>query len=186
MTESPQPNSEPSTEPDGLEAPTFRRGAAHSFATLVALLVLYYALPIGGRLEPAGTVALTLVGLLVGVVAITALAGSQIRRQIRWGRDANIRIQSLLALVYLAIVLFATTYFSLATGTEEQFAGLVTKTDALYFTLTTLATVGFGDVHAAGQAARAIVTFQIAFNLVVIGALISTITSRIRRGTHHS
>lgn len=184
MTESPE--HEPSTQRDGLEPRTFRRGAAHSFATLLALLVLYYALPIGGRLDTPGTVAITLAGLLVGLVAITALAGSQIRHQIRSGGDANVRVQSLLALVYLAIVLFATASFSLATATEAQFVGLETKTDALYFTMSTLATVGFGDVHAAGQAARAIVTFQIAFNLVVIGALVSTITGRIRRGAHGS
>lgn len=47
--------------------------------------------------------------------------------------------------------------------------------------MTTLATVGFGDVHATGQLARALVTAQIAFNLVFVGALASVLTTRIRR-----
>ena len=87
----------------------------------------------------------------------------------------------LLAVVYLAVVLFATGYFALATSTEDQFVDLDTKTDALYLTMTTLSTVGYGDVHAAGQAARAIVTVQIVFNLVVIGALASVFTTRLRQ-----
>jgi hypothetical protein len=39
----------------------------------------------------------------------------------------------------------------------EQVSGLNTRTDALYFTLVTMATVGFGDIHAEGQFARAMV-----------------------------
>jgi hypothetical protein len=53
------------------------------------------------------------------------------------------------------------------TGSSE-FVGLETKTDALYFALTTLATVGFGDVHAEGQVARLLLIAQIIFNIVVL------------------
>jgi voltage-gated potassium channel len=53
------------------------------------------------------------------------------------------------------------------TGSSE-FVGLETKTDALYFALTTLATVGFGDVHAEGQVARLLLIAQIIFNIVAL------------------
>ena len=41
--------------------------------------------------------------------------------------------------------------------------------DALYFTMSTIATVGFGDVHATGQAARVVVTLQIFLDLIFVG-----------------
>jgi len=40
--------------------------------------------------------------------------------------------------------------------THGQMSGLETKTDAIYFTVTIVATVGFGDITATGQAARAL------------------------------
>jgi voltage-gated potassium channel len=61
-----------------------------------------------------------------------------------------------------------------------QFSDLHTKTDALYFTISTIATVGFGDVHASGQLARAAVTVQIVFNLVFLGAAVAMISGFIR------
>jgi hypothetical protein len=64
-----------------------------------------------------------------------------------------------------------------------QFADLHDRTDALYFNISTLATVGFGDIHPAGQLARAAVTLQIVFNLVFLGAAVSMITSTFRRRT---
>ncbi len=61
---------------------------------------------------------------------------------------------------------------------------MTTKTDALYFTVSTLATVGFGDVHATAQLSRALVIIQIVFNLAFVGTLVSLLTRLIHeRGT---
>jgi voltage-gated potassium channel len=65
-------------------------------------------------------------------------------------------------------------------GIYGEFVSLHTKTDGLYFSVSTLATVGFGDVHASGQLARIAVTLQIVFNLVFLGAAIATITGMWR------
>ena len=62
----------------------------------------------------------------------------------------------------------------------DQFAELETKTDALYFTLSTLATVGFGDVHAAGQLGRALVSVQVTFDLVFVAAVVTVLTTQLR------
>jgi voltage-gated potassium channel len=53
-------------------------------------------------------------------------------------------------------------------------------TDALYFSISTLATVGFGDVHAAGQLARGAVAVQIVFNLVFVGTVAAMISGLMR------
>ena len=54
-----------------------------------------------------------------------------------------------------------------------------TRTDSLYFSVTTMATVGFGDVHAAGPVARVMVTVQMVFNLIYLGTALRVLTSRI-------
>lgn len=59
-------------------------------------------------------------------------------------------------------------------------ADLETRTDSLYFTLQVLTTVGLGDVHAVGQTARAMVTVQMAFDLVFVAAGGSLLASVVR------
>ena len=60
-------------------------------------------------------------------------------------------------------------------------SGLETKTDALYFTLVTLATVGYGDIWPSGQTARVVAMVQIVFNLVVIASVVSVIGGLVRK-----
>jgi hypothetical protein len=43
------------------------------------------------------------------------------------------------------------------------------RTDALYFTVTTFATVGFGDITATSQIARLMVTVQMVLDLLILG-----------------
>ena len=72
------------------------------------------------------------------------------------------------------------SYYVIQTTDPTQFDDLATRTDALYYTVITLGTVGYGDVHAVGQFARVISMIQVAFDLVVIGALIAVATSRFQ------
>ena len=64
---------------------------------------------------------------------------------------------------------FASTYVVL-NDRPGQISGISTKVDALYFSVTTLSTVGYGDIHATGQAARLAVTVQMVIDLVFIAA----------------
>ncbi|AOT61768.1 potassium channel family protein [Streptomyces rubrolavendulae] len=56
-------------------------------------------------------------------------------------------------LLALSVLVFAACYFVLARDPGE-FSGLETRVDALYFTLVTLATIGYGDIVPLGQSAR--------------------------------
>jgi voltage-gated potassium channel len=165
-----------------------RRGAAKPgwlAAQVVALAVVgtvvYYVLPIPGRMRTGSWVLLFCVGLAV----LGGLIIAAIRRLLREGTEY--RIRGLILLMCLSVLFFSYTDVILAAA-PGQFAGLHTRTDALYFTVTTLATVGFGDVHAAGQAARADITLQIIFNLVFIGAVVTMISGVMKeraRGRMH-
>ena len=81
-------------------------------------------------------------------------------------------------MVVLLVMSSSLTFFILDLLKPEQIEGLNTRTDALYFTLSTMTTVGYGDVHAEGQVARAMVSCLIVFNIVVIASLVRLVAGR--------
>lgn len=144
--------------------------------TLGGALLFYYFVPIGHEEHPIWRWAVFVVGLGVLILLIVRQMG----RQLAAGSDPGVRVRSLIALLYPVVVLFALTYYIIQTTDPAQFVDLATRTDALYYTVITLGTVGYGDVHAVGQFARIISMIQVAFDLVVIGALIAVATSRFQ------
>jgi hypothetical protein len=141
---------------------------------VVAATVAYYLIPVPGKMREGSWEALFFAG--AGVLGALILAAA--RRLLRAGEDA--RLRGLLLLLTLTVLFFSWSDASVA-KLPGQFADLHDKTDALYFNVSTLATVGFGDVHPAGQLARAAVTLQIVFNLVFLGAAVSIISGFVRR-----
>ena len=57
----------------------------------------------------------------------------------------------------------------MSTEFAGSFSQQLTHTDALYFTVTVFATVGFGDITAKTEAARLVVTGQMIIDLIIIG-----------------
>ncbi|MFB7127807.1 two pore domain potassium channel family protein [Kitasatospora xanthocidica] len=82
-------------------------------------------------------------------------------------------------LIFLALTIFAATYYVLGAH-KAEFAGLETRLDALYFTVVTMATVGYGDITPAGQTARLVVVLQIGYNFVFLAAAAGTASRAIR------
>lgn len=147
---------------------------------MAGVLAVYYAVPIGQLPSGIGVV-FSVVGVVGGAALLVWLAVRQLRVLAAGERtDGPARLDGLILLVVVVVPLFAVCYLALEKADSDQFASLSTKTDALYFSLSTLATVGFGDVHASGQLARGLVTLQIAFDLVFVGALVSVVTGEIR------
>lgn len=90
-------------------------------------------------------------------------------------------------MVLETLALFALTYLAIAQH-PGQIAGMVTALDALYFTMTTLMTIGFGDIAAQGQLARGTVLIQMFFSVLVLSAtvrLLSSLTRSITREAGH-
>jgi hypothetical protein len=85
----------------------------------------------------------------------------------------------------LLIFLFASTYVAMVQTDPDSFNQTLTRTDALYFTVSTLATVGFGDIVASSQTARIAVTVQMLADLVLIGVIARVLvgTTQHRRET---
>jgi len=148
-------------------------------AALIAavLVVLYYVLPLD-RPWDADTAVRLLIGLVVvsGVVVwgVRIVAGS---------RYPGVRAAEALALVLpFFLLLFASTYFVMERASAASFTQPLTRTDALYFTVTVFSTVGFGDITARSEAARVVLIVQMLADLVLLGAGIRVLLGAVQRG----
>lgn len=142
---------------------------------LALVLVLYFAIPVTFEVETSDVMQ-----LVVSVTALTLLAVMvllEVRHQLV---DDDRRIDGLVIALMIAVLGFALGFYILAQRNPDQIVDLHTRVDALYFTMATLLTIGYGDVHAAGQAARTLVLIQMVFNVVIVATAASTITTRIR------
>lgn len=148
----------------------------HNAATLVGALLAYYCFPITGESSALWQVLLFGVGLGLLIWWIVR----ELQKQLTAGSNPRVGVHSLITLLYPVVALFALAYYLTARTDPAEFDGLLTRTDALYFTIVTLGTIGYGDVHAVGQFARIITMIQIAFDLVVIGAFVAVASSRVQ------
>lgn len=141
------------------------------------VVVVYFVLPVQQESAVHAT-ALRVLATVLGVVAMGALVTRELRRQVQSGYDR--RLDGLLLAVIVVVVGFSLIYFLVNRNDPAQVSGLHTRIDALYFTMSTMTTVGYGDVHAEGQAARALVVVQLVFNLVFVTTAAALVSSRIR------
>lgn len=150
----------------------------HTTVALVLLTLGYYLVP----LRPPWTDAFDAARLALALLAMVVL-GFFLRWTTRRSRARQspeyYRIQLLLTTLYVLVLAFALLYAITDAADPASFAGMDTRTDSLYFSVTTMATVGFGDVHAAGTVARVMVTVQMVFNLIYLGTALRVLTSRI-------
>ena len=166
---------EPRTTMSTVSTETLRRRALRSLATLAAAMVFYYLVPLPDDESSVPGV----LGFLAGLIGMMALVVLQVRKQLHARDSHTVRLNSLLVVLYLVVVFFSLTYLQMERTSPGQFSELQTRTDALYFTVATLGTVGYGDVHPVGQAARVLATIQIAFDLVFVAALVSVFSDRV-------
>jgi voltage-gated potassium channel len=148
---------------------------AHLGLILAALVVVYFLAPVSADVHRVNV----LRGVAVILLAMALVAG--VVRQIRLHLDdTDRRVDGLIVSIMAVMVAFSFVFYTMDQRDPGQFVEMNTRLDALYFTAATTASVGYGDVHAAGQAARALVLVQIAFNVVFIGTAVALLSSRIR------
>lgn len=137
-------------------------------ATLLLLIGAYHLVPVREAAADTGTL-LRGGGTAVLLGFAAWLVAREVVREAGHVGAAR-RLDRLLVALIAGVLVFALADYVLATGQEGQFVGLETRTDALYFALTTLTTVGYGDIHPAGQLARVLVSVQLVFNVLVLAA----------------
>jgi len=141
------------------------------------LVVLYYVLPLDRPWDSATALRLV-IGLLVfaGVLVwgVRIITGS---------RYPGVRAAEALALILpFFLLLFASTYFVMERNSAASFTEPLTRTDALYFTVTVFTTVGFGDITAKSETARIVLIVQMLADLAFLGAGVRVLLGAVSRG----
>ena len=140
-----------------------------TIAVTVGMLVIYFAAPLGLDDDPLPLPVATALCVVVAV-ALAVMIGRKIVAVLD-GRSRT-GLPGLALVLVLVVVAFAAAYFLVERADPGQMAQLQSRRDSLYFTLTTLVTVGYGDVHPVGQAARGIVSVQLVFNAIFVAGLV--------------
>jgi len=149
-------------------------GLARSLMTVVVLVALYYLLP----LDHVQNVPVTLV---VGLLILAAVAAWQLRAIVGARYPAVRAVEALATTVPLFLLLFASVYLSMANASPSNFSvHSLTRTDALYFTVTVFSTVGFGDITATSQSARLLVTLQMLLDLLALGLVVRAFVGAVQ------
>ena len=161
--------------PDEAEGGYVARALLRQLCVVIALTVLYFVLPLDGR---GGGRALAV--LAVGLIGFVVLAVWQVRAILRSPHPVVRAVDALAAAVPLYLLLFAATYLLMSLQTLTAFSEDLDRVDALYFTMTVFATVGFGDITPVTQTARAVVLGQMVANLLVLGLLLRIVVRAVR------
>jgi voltage-gated potassium channel len=152
--------------------------------TCLSLLVFYFVVPVDASDSTVTFAARIVISILVFAGLVLAI-NLQLLRQIH---QPEAPLGGLLAAVVAGALFFALLDYTIAVHMAGEFVDLSTRLDALYFALATLGTIGYGDVHADGQFARAVVCVQMVFDAAILATagsmLVRQISSRIRNRPH--
>jgi hypothetical protein len=143
---------------------------------VTALVLLAYAVAPWDRLEDGSAVRFFLGWLVLLGVALWWELRSVARSPHPWLRAA----QAVVLVLLLLVVPFATAYAYASAEDPGNFTQPLTRIDAMYFTVTVFATVGFGDIAPVTEGARVLVTVQMVIDLVLIGVIIKVLTGVAR------
>lgn len=170
------------------DAPAAERAWLHivvsalgAVVTAAVLVALYYLLPLD---DLSGASAVS--GLILGIVVFVALISWQVWRILRSDHPGSRALEGLFVAVPLFILLFATAYYLMGRAEPKDFTEALSRTDALYLTVTIFSTVGFGDISPQGETARLVVAGQMILDLIVLGVGIKIILGAVRRSKERS
>ncbi|WP_286928741.1 MULTISPECIES: potassium channel family protein [Aeromicrobium] len=152
-----------------------RRATVRVVVAVTVLVTAYYLLPA----REDGTDLpwfLASLGIFAAVVAI------QVPIIVRSDFPVIRAVEALSLAIPVFLLMFARGYLSASLGDPDAFSQQLDRTDALYFTVSTFVTVGFGDIVAHSEAMRIAVTVQMILDLVVLGAVVRIFASAAKRG----
>jgi len=153
------------------------RGLLRAAVTAALMVVLYYLLPLNSRSH-------TYIGLefALGLVVLVGAMTWEVRAILRAKYPAIRAPQALATMVPLFLLVFASTYFILSSEDPTAFSEPLSRSDALYFTITVFSTVGFGDINPLDENVRLLVGSQMLLDLIVLGVGIKVILGAVQRG----
>ncbi|HEY7857776.1 MAG TPA: ion channel [Candidatus Nanopelagicales bacterium] len=145
--------------------------------TTVLLVVTYFLMPLDHLDHDAPWV-----GLAFGVAVIVIVLAWQIREILHAQFPMLQAVEALAVVLPLFLLSFAATYVVMSAGNAADFTQPLSHMSAIYFTVVVFSTVGFGDITPHTDAARAVVTFQILGDLLLIAFGLRLVVAAVKRG----
>lgn len=145
---------------------------------LISVAVATYALlPV----RPASATIAAISTFVLSIALFGWVVGQQARRIWRSPQPALAAIEAVALLIAMFVLSFSLTYVALSASDPTAFNQPIDKVTGVYFTMTVLSTVGFGDVVAVTPFARIAVVVQMVANLVLLGTVVRFIVGIARR-----
>jgi voltage-gated potassium channel Kch len=148
---------------------------SRSLLVSTVIVVAYFVLPL-----PTSIGTVTGLWLVAGLLAVAGLLTWQVRQITRSPLPGVQAVAALALTIPIFLILFAGTYYLMGYADSDNFSEPLTRLDALYFTITTFATVGFGDITAVSQAGRAVAMVQMVLGLLLVGLIAHVIVGAVQ------
>jgi voltage-gated potassium channel len=148
-----------------------RRLAIRALARMLfsaALLLGFYAL----APTDVKDVDLTLLRLAISLAIVGIVVTVQVQAILSASYPLLRAVESVVTAILVFIIVFSLIYLDLAHINPDYFTQQLDHVSALYFTVTVLTTVGFGDITAKTDLSRAVVTIQMLFDLIFLAIII--------------
>lgn len=153
------------------------RSGLRILATTLGMFVLYAFVPV-----PGSSGAAALLGMIGGLLVFVGLIGWQLHTIVGAEHPVLRAIEVVAFALPLLVVVFAFTYLTLSRADPASFSEHLDRVDAMYYTVSTVTTVGLGDITPTSVGARILVTFQMLFDLMLIAGLVRLVVLATRTG----
>jgi hypothetical protein len=163
--------------PAGARRRALVTGVCRTILLAGAVVVLYFVLPFSNR----GPLETTLV-LWGGLAGVGCLFAWHLRAIARAPFPRLRAMEALVTAFPIFVVVFATTYYLMDQDVHGSFSQAMTRLDSLYFTMTTFATVGFGDIVPVSNQARVVTMVQMALDLALLGLVARAFFRSVQTG----
>lgn len=148
----------------------WKRDIVRAGVGAAALTLVYFLLPVPDSAPGAPWRYVAVGALLIGMIVLI----------VEHLHSKPSRASNLLLLLHFIMVVFSLIFYTISLRNPQEFVGLETRIDALYFTLTTMTTTGYGDIVAVGQTARSLVIAVFAFDIIFLSLLVGEIGQSVR------
>ena len=140
------------------------RSAIRAGATALLLVTIYYLVPMDHITD-----AWALTGLMIGLAVVGGAMALQVRAIIHSPYPRLRAVEAVFFAIPFYTLLFAAAYVVMSGVSDANFSESLSRTDALYFSVTIVTTVGFGDITAKTDVARLLVAAQMFGDLILLG-----------------
>lgn len=145
-------------------------------AAAVALLVVgYYLAPLDRPLDTG-----TLIEFLLALAVVGAVIAWEVRNILTSDVPRLRAVQTVAVGVPMLLLVFASVYVQIETSQPNSFSETLSRTDALYFTVTVFSTVGFGDIAPKSELARIVTMSQMLTGLIVLGLVAKVVFGAVQ------